>query len=165
MKNYVNGYDKPRIEVVNNNGSITTYDLSPRYGSLKEYYEEIGDVVKMPDGSKKKQIDHYDYEWILDYPDHIESPDTLKLTAVEKASASGKVIWLTPHIDLWFRRIKVLVLPEKRELDMDPHFGGRAKTANKGYRITFVNADRIAEIITADADYVPIITAESCFEF
>lgn len=164
-KKYVNGYDKPRFEVVNNNGSITTYNLSFKYQSFKEYYEEIGDVFALPDGRKKKAVDYYDYEWHIDYPEHIEAPDMLALAEIEKASAVGKVIWLTPHIETWYRKYSVIVLPEKREIDMDPHFGGRSKTANRGFRMVFVNRERISQVQTQDADYVPIVTAESYFEF
>lgn len=165
MKKYVNGFDKPKIEIVNNDGSITTVNFSFKYQGLREYYEVIGDLVTLPDGSKKLSVDHVDYEWTLDYPDHIESPDLLSFKDVENACIAAKTIWLTPHIDTWYRKFKVLVKPEQRVIDMDPHFGGRAMTANKGFRITFVNADRIAAVVTQDADYLPVVTAESCFEF
>ncbi|TRZ52042.1 hypothetical protein D4R99_03440 [bacterium] len=164
-KLYVNGYDHPRFEIVQPDNSIVTHDISFKYQALKEYYTAVGDLVKIIDGSKVPWIDHYEYEWELSLIDYAESPDLLKLTEVEKAAARGLPIYLTPHHDHIWRKFRVLVLPERREIDQHYHHGGADNTANKGYIITFVNAERITEIQTEDGDFLPLISAESCFEF
>lgn len=165
MKKYVNGFDTPRIEVVRNN-IVTTYDFSFKIQALKEYYEEIGEMFILPDGRKKKAVDFYNYEWVLDYSGYIESSDRLKFAEIEKAdNVPGNFIYLTPHKDLYYRKFKVHVALERKGLDTWHDFGGKENTPNKDFTITFVNADRITEVQVQDADWLPIVSSESCFEF
>lgn len=164
-KKYVNGYDKFRFKTVDSQGSSVTYDFSFRYQALKEYYERITTQHNFTDGSKEKKSHFVDYEWRLFYTDYIEKDDLLKLRDIENAEISSKKLFLTPHIDTPWRVFEVLVLDEKREIDLHLHHGGADDTPNKGYEISFGNAKRISEVNIIDPDVVPVVSAVVGEEF
>ena len=157
-KKYVNGWNKYSIRVVHNNVS-TLYTFTNKYQKLREYYEAIGDIVELPDGRKKKVVDYYNYEWVIDLSQYGEAEDILKFKDIENADNLGRDIYLTPHSDLYYREIKVHVALEKKELTTMPSFGGNYDAGNEGFSVTFVNAERIAEVITQNADWIPVISA------
>ena len=164
MKKYVNGYDSPRVEVIKN-GQTIVYDFSKKIQSLKEYYEEIGDIITLVDGRKKKYVEYYNYEWVLDHSGWSDAEDLLKYKEIVKANAQGFPIYLTPHKELFYRKFPVHIAMDKTEITTSYDFGGNDNTVNVGFIITFVNAARISEIQTQDADWLPIVSSESCQEF
>ena len=164
MKKFVNGFDNPRVLVIEN-GIIKTFDFSGNIQTLKEYYTEIGDIVKIVDGSKKKFVSHYDYEWILDYSAFAEADDLLKYKNIISANARGAQIILMPHKDLFWRSFPVHISEDKTEIFTAHDFGGKDNTYNQGFVITFVNANRISELQIADTNFIPAISAETYYEF
>lgn len=164
-KKYVNGYDRPSFALTDSNGVVEIITLSFKYQALKEYYEKHSIIHKIIDGSKKKKPLHVDYEWRLFYDQSIEKEDLLKIGKIENAEFEGKSIRLTPHIDYPWRYIDVIILDEKREIDLMPHGRGNETTANKGFVISFVNKSAITQINIIDPDFIPAISCEVGFEF
>ena len=164
MKKYVNGWNKYSIRVVKNHVS-STYAFTNKFQKLREYYEPVGDIIELPDGRKKKVVDYYNYEWIIDLSQYAEAEDLLKFKDIEIADNLGHEIYLIPHSDLFYREIRVHISLDKKEITTMPSFGGTSDTGNEGFIITFVNAERIAEVITQDADWVPVISANVYEEF
>jgi hypothetical protein len=165
MKKYVNGYGVPRIEIIRNN-IVTTYDFTFKIQALKEYYEPVGEMFVLPDGRKKPGFDYYNYEWVLDYSGYIEAEDRLKFKEIEDADRlePNTRIYLTPHREVFYRKFLVHVAFDKKGLDTWHDFGGKENTPNKDFIITFVNAERITSVQIQDTDWLPVISAESCFE-
>ena len=156
MKKYVNGYDKPSFQIYNPSTNTTTViTLSSRYQSLKEYYEKVSAYTKLLNGAKDKQFLHYDMEWHLDYSQMIESSDLLKIRQIESAEDAGLQITLMPHSDFPYRKFRVFILDEKREIALDPHFNGAPSLTNKGFSITFVNALPVYDPMFLPGDYLP----------
>lgn len=165
-KRYVNGYSTPVFLLVHNvTGEQETLALSFKMQALKEFYQKVSVTKNIIDGSKKKRVRHYDYTWLLDYREYVEKPDLLLIRRIENAESENKTIYLTPHSEYPFRRFKVHVLDEQRELGLHYHHGGQELTANKDFHIAFVNADRITTQQFADPDYIPVSVAISNEEF
>lgn len=164
MKKFVNGYDSPVIIIIEN-GISETYEFSGRIQSLKEYFTEIGDVTTLVDGSKKKFVSHYEYEWILDYSAFAEADELLKFKEIIQADSRGAQIYLIPHKDLFWRSFHVHISQNKTEIYTGYDVHGSYETENKGFIITFVNADRISELNIGNSDFLPCITSEIYFEF
>lgn len=165
-KKYVNGYDKPTFRLTNpRDNTVETIALSFKYQALTEYYEKISISHKIIDGSKIKKPLHIDYEWRLFYDQSIEKDDLIKIGRIENAEFEGKTIRLTPHSDYPWREFDVLVLDEKREIDLMPHGRGRETTMNKGFIISFVNKSQITQVSLLDPDFIPAISCEVGFEF
>ncbi|KXK03497.1 MAG: hypothetical protein WBP57_08415 [Ignavibacteria bacterium] len=165
-KRYVNGYNTPSILLVHNvTAAQELIELSFKMQALKEFYEKISVTTKLIDGSKKKKVRYYDYAWLLDYKEYAEKDDLLLIQRIENAETDNKTIYLTPHKDYPWRRFRVLVKDELRELDLHYHHGGRELTANKSFHIGFVNAEKITKQQFVDPDYVPVMAAISCEEF
>lgn len=164
-KQYVNGYSKFRITLVNSSGTKEVYDFSPRYQALKEYYEKISIEQRTISGIIKKKIKYIDHEFRVFYPDAIIKDDLLKFKAIENAEFANKQILITPHIEYPWRVFDVIIIDEKREIDTMPSFGGDDNTFNRGYEIAFKNKYPIFDVKLIDPDYVPVISSESGFEY
>jgi hypothetical protein len=164
-KKYVNGYDKPKFLIYDTPSNIRTIDLSFKYQALKEYYEEEAEFKRTLGGAGKIHIRYYQYEWRLFYSDYIEKDDRLKILEIEKAVKASKKVVLVPHIDYPWRSFSVIIMPEKKELDLHHHHRGSDRTVNKAYEISFVNADAITELSIADPDYIPVISSAVGEEF
>jgi hypothetical protein len=107
-------------------------------------------MITLIGGSKRKKSRYIDYEWRLFYTNYIEAADLVKLKNIENDEINGREIWLTPHIDIEGRYFRVFILDEKREIDLHYHQRGNDETANKGFEISFVNADAILEVNMVD---------------
>lgn len=164
-KQYVNGYSKYRITLVDSLGNREVYDFSTRYQSLKEYYEKISIEQRTIGGVIKKKIKYVDHEFRISFPDAIIKDDLLKFKDIENSEFSNQQILLTPHIEYPWRFFDVTIIDEKREIDTMPSFGGDDNTFNRGYEIAFRNKYPIFDVKLIDPDYVPVISSESGFEY
>jgi len=165
-KKFVNGYDKPRFVIYNSANVVEqTIDISFKYEALREYYEDITILDQYTDGSKESNVLWYDYEWRLFFTGYIEKSDRLKIAEVEKACKQKKKVILTPHTDYLWRYFEVIVLPEKRTLDLFPHHRGGLNTTNNSFEISFINKYPITEVSVIDPDYIPVIGAMVGYEY
>ncbi len=157
MKQYINGYDAPRFKIEWTEDGVPMQeiiDISFKYKALREYFEPFGTVIKFKRGLKIIDIDHIDYEWTLSYPTRIHNEDQIKLFKVERATIFKRKITMWPHREQKDRSIVVGVLPEKKLIDLNAHFGGKDKTTNKGYQITLVNLESITDLNFLDPNTV-----------
>jgi len=158
MKNYINGYDKPQWRIHPSTGADIILNITPKYQFLKEYYQKNSVLQKIIDGSKNKIVNYIDYEWKLSFIDYAEGSNLLIMKKIENYERpkiiSGVTvtyqIYLRPHSDKITREFRVFVKDELREIDLHYHFGGADSTANKGYEISFINADSILDVNMLD---------------
>lgn len=163
-KQYINGYDSPSF-LIHNTDSVERIDLSFRYTAMSEYEEDISTLDEFTDGSKENTVHYYKYEWKLRYDDEITLEERFKIHKIQNALKLKKKVELIPHRDYPWRKFSVLILPEKRVIELDSHFSGYEGTTNYGYEITFVNKEPILNISISDPNYLLITAAESCQEF
>lgn len=165
MKKYINGYDKFQIRMISAAGVEKIYNFTFKYQALREYYEKISTVDLFTDGSKEKKVHFLNYEWRIFYNEGIESSDLLKFGEIEDVEKQGGTIFLMPHVDYPWREVEVIILDEKRLLDLMHHRRGNDSTLNYGYEISFVNKLQITNMQMVDPNIIPIITAIGCEEF
>lgn len=165
-KMYVNGFGAPMLRIKQSDGSFLEYTISRRYQFLKEYYEKIGLMDTLIDGAKRKKPLYVNYEWELSLVDSSTNPDLLFLKQVEDADSKGIEIRLRPHYEVPWREFRVFVKDELRELGIEYHYNGKFDDlSNTGFKMSFVNADRIPYVDMFDPNNLPLVAAESCFEF
>lgn len=152
-KNYVNGYDSPRIILTDINNVSTTYDISFKYECLKEYHEVVATTIERLNGGKSQIINFVRYSWLLSLAPYSVKGDLLILcNKVENATKQLKKITLIPHKERTDRSFVVFVNFIKAEIDMHYHHHGADNTANKGYMIEFMNAEPQEEVSVLDPD-------------
>lgn len=165
MKRYVNGYDAPQFEIINNDGIRTIVTLSLGYQGFIEYEEDVVTLDEFTDGSKEDLTHFYRYEWRLVYAEEITQEERLKIKQIQDARKAGYKVRLTPHKDWPWRSFYVLISPEKRATELDSFFNGEDDTTNKAYEISFVNRDPVNSINIADTNSLPILTTRVYYEY
>ena len=164
-KQYINGYDSPSFIIFHSDSDIERIDLSFKYTALSEYEEEVSTLDEFTDGSKENTVHYYNYEWQLLYDDEITLMERFKIKKIQDALKLKKKVLLIPHRDFPWRKFRIIILPEKRVIELDSHFNGYENTTNYGYEIKFANKEPILYVSISDPNYLPITAAESCQEF
>lgn len=110
---------------------------------FREYYEKHSIVHENHIKSKSKEVLCVTWGYELSFIDEIDNPELIKLLNLENTEClnNGDIIWLVPHKEYSFRKKKVLIKDELRELNLQPHFNYSDNTRNKGFKISFESAD------------------------
>jgi hypothetical protein len=144
-----NGSKIFKIQLEDSEGQIETLNFSVNYQALNELDEEQVTRHIFDDGSKAIKDHFINLEWELDYSKLLYTPDMMKIKKIKNARRQGKKIWLTPHVDVYLRRYKVQIIPEKRRLSQYP--GSENYTPKKYDVIRFENVDPIQECDWVDS--------------
>ncbi|MBX7046658.1 MAG: hypothetical protein K1X86_12565 [Ignavibacteria bacterium] len=165
MKQFINGYYSPRVEVETSPGIFKTYNFSFKYQALKEYYHKKSVYFNLPDGRKKKKTRFIEYRWVLSFEQAIWLNDTLMIKEIENADTTGLKIYLTPHRDIPSRRFRVILEDEEQVIDRWPASIDNFGIPNRGLKMTFLSADKITSLDWIDPNLEIGIMAEEFGEY
>lgn len=151
-KLYINGVLGIKVTMKKPGKPDRVFNFTNKYYKLTEQYKRITTIHEWDDGSKTKTSHYVNYKWTIIYPDEIVAPDLLNYGEIENLEISGWTVWLTVHLDNGDRVFKALIIDNERTIDTEAHFGAKDSTTNKGYEMSFTNADPILNIDMVNMD-------------